>query len=86
MNLIRLSTVFQEHFTPTRNFYLGWTEIFGQKARNETAEQQWTKLCKLKTESIFEDITLAELRVSKLFFQKLTGNSGTKSMLKKELP
>ena len=68
LNLLRLITVFQKYFTPTRNIYHSRSEFFRPKQKlNQTAQELCKKLCELNKDCGFKNTTPAELMLSFIF-------------------
>ena len=68
MILLRLITLFPEHFTLTKNFYQYYHSLSNfstvKQEQNQTFAQNWKEPCQVEIDCIFENITQAEIEVS----------------------
>ena len=84
--LAKLYSLFRIYFTPERNKYHSRADFFElQRTQKDTAADIWTKILETEKNCEFENITAAELIVSKFMSQigRSTGDYDLKKKIKK---
>ena len=84
MKLLRLITVLQGIFPPTKNIYCRRREFFSAKQKlNQKPDQFWKKLCKLEKNVISRTLHKQNSWFQKLLHPQATRSHGTKYKTKR---